>query len=182
MYAKFAALTALVAGAAAQQACSLTAEKHPSLSWSKCTSGGQCSATAGSVTIDANWRWLHQTSGSNNCYSGNTWDSSICNSATSCAEACCVDGAEYSATYGASTSGDALTLKFVTKGQYSTNVGSRLYLMESDTKYQSMFSALFSFPFLAFAVSTWSDVMIQCSTSSATSSPSMSMFPTSAAA
>jgi cellulose 1,4-beta-cellobiosidase len=29
-----------------------------------------------------------------------------------------------------------LTLKFVTKGQFSTNIGSRTYLMESDTKYQ----------------------------------------------
>ena len=29
-----------------------------------------------------------------------------------------------------------MTLKFVTKGQYSSNVGSRTYLMETDTKYQ----------------------------------------------
>jgi len=29
-----------------------------------------------------------------------------------------------------------LTLKFVTKGSYSTNIGSRTYLMASDTKYQ----------------------------------------------
>jgi cellulose 1,4-beta-cellobiosidase len=27
-------------------------------------------------------------------------------------------------------------LKYVTKGTYSTNIGSRTYLMESDTKYQ----------------------------------------------
>lgn len=150
MIAKFAALTALVAGAAAQQACSLTTETHPRLSWAKCTSGGQCTNTAGSVTIDANWRWLHKTSGSDNCYTGNTWDTSICNTASSCATSCCVDGADYASTYGATTSGDALTLKFVTKGQYSTNVGSRLYLMESDTKYQSKFSCLVvvSNPFL----------------------------------
>jgi cellulose 1,4-beta-cellobiosidase len=29
----------------------------------------------------------------------------------------------------------ALTLKFVTDGSYSKNIGSRLYLMASDTKY-----------------------------------------------
>lgn len=34
------------------------------------------------------------------------------------------------------TSGDALTLKFVTKHQYGTNVGSRLYLLNSPTKYE----------------------------------------------
>ncbi|KAM7216627.1 glycoside hydrolase family 7 protein [Rhypophila decipiens] len=141
MIAKFAALAALVAGAAAQQACSLTAESHPRLSWSKCTSGGQCASSTASVTIDANWRWLHSTSGSTNCYTGNTWDKTLCSSATSCASNCCVDGANYGATYGASTSGDALTLKFVTKGEHGTNVGSRMYLMESETKYQ-MFNLL----------------------------------------
>ena len=40
-------------------------------------------------------------------------------------------------TYGITTSGNALTLKFVTHGQYSTNIGSRVYLMDtSDSKYQ----------------------------------------------
>ena len=140
MYAKFATLAALVASATAQQVCTLTAESHPSLSWSKCTSGGQCSSVAGSVTVDANWRWTHATSGATNCYSGNSWNTTICSSGTTCASNCCVDGAEYSNTYGITTSGNALNLKFVTKGQYSTNIGSRTYLMESDTKYQGMLS------------------------------------------
>ena len=47
-----------------------------------------------------------------------------------------IDGADYSGTYGISTSGNALTLKFVTKGSYSTNIGSRTYLMDGDSKYQ----------------------------------------------
>lgn len=34
------------------------------------------------------------------------------------------------------TSGNSITLKFVTVGQYATNVGSRLYLLASDTEYQ----------------------------------------------
>ncbi len=147
MTSKLAALAALVAAARAQQACTLTTETHPSLQWSQCSAGGSCTTVSGAVTVDANWRWLHQTSSSTNCYNGNTWDSSICNSDTSCATACCVDGADYSSTYGVTTSGNALNLKFVTKGQYSTNIGSRLYLMASDTKYQSKsapFHALFS--------------------------------------
>jgi len=52
-----------------------------------------------------------------------------------------LEGADYTKTYGVSASGNALTLTFVTKGSDSTNIGSRLYLMESDTKYQ-MFSLL----------------------------------------
>nr|AAW64926.1 cellobiohydrolase [Thermochaetoides thermophila] len=141
MYKKFAALAALVAGAAAQQACSLTTETHPRLTWKRCTSGGNCSTVNGAVTIDANWRWTHTVSGSTNCYTGNEWDTSICSDGKSCAQTCCVDGADYSSTYGITTSGDSLNLKFVTKHQHGTNVGSRVYLMENDTKYQ-MFELL----------------------------------------
>jgi cellulose 1,4-beta-cellobiosidase len=136
MYAKFATLAALVASATAQQVCTLTTETGPSLRWAKCTGNGNCTPIQSKVTIDANWRWTHATTGATNCYSGNTWNTTICNSGTSCAEKCCVDGAEYGPTYGITTSGDQLSLKFVTKGQYSTNVGSRTYLMNGD-KYQS---------------------------------------------
>ena len=49
---------------------------------------------------------------------------------------CALDGADYSGTYGITTSGNALTLQFVTTGS-STNVGSRVYLMAAgDTEYQ----------------------------------------------
>ena len=136
MYAKFAALAALVASASAQQVCSLTAERHPAMSWSRCTSGGNCSQVNAGVTIDSNWRWTHRTSAATNCYDGNAWDTSICPDGKTCASNCCVDGAEYAATYGAKTSGDSLSLQFVTKGQHSTNVGSRLYLMDGENKYQ----------------------------------------------
>jgi cellulose 1,4-beta-cellobiosidase len=67
---------------------------------------------------------------------GNKWDTSICSTNTACATACCLDGANYAATYGASTTGDALSLSYVTKASTGTNVGSRLYLMNSETKYE----------------------------------------------
>lgn len=135
---KVAALGALVASIAvkAQQACTLTAETHPSLSWSRCTASGTCTSVSGSVTVDANWRWLHSTSSTTNCYTGNEWNTTICSSGTTCASQCCLDGADYQGTYGVSTSGSELSLRFVTEGPYSTNIGSRLYLMESETKYQ----------------------------------------------
>ena len=107
MYAKFATLAALVASAAAQQVCTLTTETHPSLSWSKCTTSG-CSNVAGSVTVDSNWRWTHQLSSTTNCYDGNKWDTSVCTSGATCASKCCIDGADYSSTYGITTSGNAL--------------------------------------------------------------------------
>ncbi|KAK0715166.1 exoglucanase 1 precursor [Lasiosphaeris hirsuta] len=137
MYAKFAALTALVASASAQQVCSLTAGTQPSLSWSTCTAGGSCTNKSASVTIDANWRWTHALTGANNCYDGNTWNNTICSTGKDCAAKCCVDGADYSSTYGITASGNSLDLKFVQKGSYSTNIGSRTYLMETASKYQS---------------------------------------------
>jgi cellulose 1,4-beta-cellobiosidase len=130
------ALAAFLAAAKAQSACTLTTETHPSLTWSQCTSGGTCTTKTGSVTVDANWRWLHTVSGSTNCYTGNEWDTSICSTDSTCTTACCLDGADYSGTYGVTSSGGELSLRFVTVGPYSTNIGSRLYLLASDTAYQ----------------------------------------------
>lgn len=140
MYLTVAALSALFAAVKAQQVCTNTAENHPKLTWSKCTSSG-CSSVSGSVVVDVNWRWTHLTTSTTNCYTGNKWDTSICTSNEVCAEKCCLDGADYSGTYGVTTSGNQLNLKFVTKGQYSTNIGSRLYLMEDDNTYE-MFTLL----------------------------------------
>nr|BAA76365.1 cellulase [Irpex lacteus] len=115
-----------------QQAGTQTAENHPQLSSQKCTAGGSCTSASTSVVLDSNWRWVHTTSGYTNCYTGNTWDASICSDPVSCAQNCALDGADYAGTYGITTSGDALTLKFVT----GSNVGSRVYLMEDETNYQ----------------------------------------------
>jgi len=64
-------LSALLAAARAQQAGTQTQETKPSLTWQKCTANG-CTDQKGSVGIDANWRWVHSTDGSTNCYTGNT--------------------------------------------------------------------------------------------------------------
>ncbi|KIY62172.1 glycoside hydrolase family 7 protein [Cylindrobasidium torrendii FP15055 ss-10] len=119
----------------AQQVGTLTAESHPALSFSDCTEGS-CKQSALSVTLDSNWRWLHTTSGSDNCYDGNEWDTSLCPDGETCASNCALDGADYPGTYGITTSGSELELKFVTKGTYSTNVGSRVYLMADDSNYK----------------------------------------------
>jgi cellulose 1,4-beta-cellobiosidase len=124
-------LTSLVV---AQQVGKQQTETHPKLTWKRCSSGGSCTAVNGEVVIDSNWRWLHDSSGKN-CYDGNAW-TSACSSATDCASKCQLEGANYQSTYGASTSGDSLTLKFVTKHEYGTNIGSRFYLMNGASKYQ----------------------------------------------
>lgn len=133
-------VSALFAAASrAQQACTTTTETKPTLSWAQCTASG-CTNTSGSVTIDANWRWAHDTSGSTNCYTGNEWNADLCPDDETCASNCCVDGADYEATYGITSDDSALKLSFVTQGT-DKNVGSRTFLMASDTEYQ-MFDLL----------------------------------------
>ncbi|KAK3067433.1 hypothetical protein LTR53_015709, partial [Teratosphaeriaceae sp. CCFEE 6253] len=75
--------------------------------------------------LDANWRWLHSTSGSTNCYTGNNWDSTLCPDSATCAKNCALDGADYDGTYGIKSDGEALSLQL----KVGSNVGSRVYLM-----------------------------------------------------
>jgi cellulose 1,4-beta-cellobiosidase len=107
------------------------------MTWEKCTAPGSCTTQQGKVVIDSNWRWVHDaTSGSTtNCYTGNTWDATLCPDDATCATNCALEGADYTGTYGATASGNSLKLTFVTVGSYATNIGSRLYLMDTDTSY-----------------------------------------------
>ncbi|KAK4118531.1 glycoside hydrolase family 7 protein [Parathielavia appendiculata] len=129
-----AAALPLMSLATAQQVGKQQTETHPKMTWKKCSSGGSCTTVNGEVVIDSNWRWLHDSSGKN-CYDGNKW-TDACSSATDCASKCQIEGANYGSTYGVSTSGDSLTLKFITKHEYGTNIGSRMYLLNGSSKYQ----------------------------------------------
>ena len=125
----------LLAAATAQQVGTQKAEVHPSMTWQKCTGKQSCTSQNGKVVLDANWRWVHSTSGYTNCYTGNTWDNSLCPDATTCAANCALDGADYPGTYGITASGNSLKLNFVTQSS-GKNIGSRTYLMQDDKNYQ----------------------------------------------
>ncbi|PYH99051.1 1,4-beta-D-glucan cellobiohydrolase B precursor [Aspergillus ellipticus CBS 707.79] len=128
-------LACIVATSHAQQVGTYQTETHPSLTWQTCTSSGSCTTNEGEVVIDANWRWVHETSGYTNCYTGNEWDASICPDDVTCAANCALEGATYSSTYGVTTDDDSLRLNFVTTSS-SKNIGSRLYLMSDDSTYE----------------------------------------------
>jgi len=142
MWSKVVLALALGAPVHAQLSGSLQVENHPTLSVMSCTASGGCVPQAKSVTVDANWRWLEENAV--NCFTGNLWDETNCPSteagALNCATSCSVEGATYEESYGITTKADALTLDFITKNtpgtEELTNVGSRTYLMASDTKYQ----------------------------------------------
>ncbi|CAI4214067.1 unnamed protein product [Parascedosporium putredinis] len=129
------AALSMLALARAQQVGTEQDEVHPKITWQRCTAPGSCTSVNGEIVIDANWRWVHGVDGYENCYDGNQW-TDLCSSASDCAKNCAVEGADYEATYGISTSGDALTLSFVNEHEYGKNIGARTYLMESDSKYQ----------------------------------------------
>ncbi|KXG52935.1 Concanavalin A-like lectin/glucanases superfamily [Penicillium griseofulvum] len=133
-------LAAFLGAAHAQQVGTSKPEVHPSLNWQKCTAGGSCTNQNGKVVVDANWRWVHNTSGYTNCYTGNEWDTSICPDDVTCAKNCALEGADYPGTYGVTASGSSLRLNFVTQASQK-NIGSRLYLMADDNKYE-MFQLL----------------------------------------
>ncbi|GMF57731.1 unnamed protein product [Phytophthora fragariaefolia] len=120
----------------AQLVGSNTAETHPVLTTQTCTKSG-CTDEDTSIVLDANWRWLYKEGTSTNCYTGNTWDKTICSDPKTCASSCALDGADYPGTYGITSESNSLSLKLVTKGQYSTNIGSRVYVMESDDTYKA---------------------------------------------
>jgi cellulose 1,4-beta-cellobiosidase len=128
-------LSSMLAAVKGQQIGTYQAETHPPLSWSTCSSGGSCTSNAGSIVLDANWRWVHALTNTTNCYNGNTW-TSVCSTNANCATECALDGADYSGTYGITTSGNSLQLDFVTQGSSGANVGSRTYLMADNTHYE----------------------------------------------
>jgi len=86
-------IAAIAASASAQQIGSNTKEQHLTLNWENCE-GGQCFSNAGSVVLDANWRWLHNIGGYTNCYTGNSWDKSFCPDNDTCAQKCALDGVD----------------------------------------------------------------------------------------
>jgi len=127
----------LLSLAAAQQAGKLKENYHMPIDIQTCSSSG-CINEAKSLTIDGNWRWTHSESGSN-CYTGDEWDESLCPDPEQCAKNCALGGIpsnEWDETLGVHKTTDGVKLDFVTEGQYSKNVGSRMFVLESESKYK----------------------------------------------
>jgi cellulose 1,4-beta-cellobiosidase len=117
-------------------------EIHPSLPVKSCSGAGSCANLSTSITMDENWRWLHGKNNYQNCFVDNVWDTTICSDNKKCADNCALDGADYKSVYSVTTTpAGALNMKLVTHFDYAKNIGSRVYLMASETKYQ-MFKLL----------------------------------------
>lgn len=118
----------------AQQVGKNTPEFHPKITTRRCDTNG-CTSRNSEVVLDANWRWLHNKDGYDNCFGPSGFDKKLCPNGKTCAQNCALEGvssADYKKTYGITTSGDALTLSYVT----GSNVGSRVFLMRNDSHYE----------------------------------------------
>merc|ERR1712012_1520613 len=127
----------LVGLSLAQHPGSQKENEHLSMKIQECSAGGSCKDVQTKVTLDSNWRWLHIKDDYVNCYDGNLWDDEFCPDNPTCTENCeleGVDSADWTGTYGVTetNNGHGITLKFVTHGEYSSNVGSRSYLLAPD--------------------------------------------------
>jgi len=114
-----------------------TMEEHPKLALWECTSTG-CTKEEKSIVLDANWRWIHNGQYTN-CYTGSSWDPTLCPDPRTCAKNCHLDGADsksYGETYGIHSNGETLKLDFMTKGDYGTNYGSRVYMLDNGNEYK----------------------------------------------
>lgn len=115
-------------------------DENPTITLRSCTISGGCTSRQAKLTLDADWRWIHSTSGSSNCYTGNQWSSQFCSDPIECAKKCVLEGVssdEYRSTYGIEQVGDGVRLNFTTNHENGTSVGSRLYVMdESGDNYE----------------------------------------------
>lgn len=129
----------MAAYAAAQQIGHQKSEYHPSMNFYQCQKESGCKVSEKSVTMDANWRWTHNVGGYQNCYEGTSWDKNFCPDPDTCAQGCAIDGVDTNDmknTYGVTSDGENLTLGFVTRTQYGTNVGSRMYMLQDAYNYE----------------------------------------------
>lgn len=121
--------------ASAQQVGDFVKEEAPTMPYTIC-SNDNCTEYSGKVVLDANWRWIHKISEYTNCYTGG-WDARLCPDEITCARQCALEGVErakYRDTYGVTSRDGVLSLQYVV----NSNVGSRLYLTESDDVYLAL--------------------------------------------
>lgn len=148
-----AALLCLATGALCQQIGTLVPEVHPKLQWTKCTPSESpsdddteplCRPVHGEITVDAQWRWAHKVDGWESCYRDGQWDTEICPSNTECAARCALEGVDYARELGIVTTnannsggGGTVSLNYRTNLDFAHNLGSRVFLMENKTHYQT---------------------------------------------
>jgi cellulose 1,4-beta-cellobiosidase len=76
----------------AQNAGTQKQEYHIPFPYSECTKSAGCKTSQGSITLDENWRWMHNVNGYDNCFTGTEWNRNYCPDPQSCTRNCAIDG------------------------------------------------------------------------------------------
>ncbi|KAK4675294.1 hypothetical protein QC764_512770 [Podospora pseudoanserina] len=142
-------LPLLLPSSLAQKKGNLSPETHPPFQWAQCTSPTNCTTINSSLVLDANWRWVHDDK-YRNCVEQNPdgtqwWNPAVCDlgdespaSTNNCTSKCLLEGAgDYRWSYGITTTNATLMQKLVTRIEFATNYGSRLFLLEKKDRYQT---------------------------------------------
>lgn len=131
-------LALLLALAAAQNIGTQKQEYHIPFPYTDCDQNG-CQTKNGEITLDENWRWIHNNEGYTNCFSGTEWSSQYCPDPATCTRNCAVDGVpqgDWANPYGTKQITNGIDMTLVTHGQYGDNVGARVYLLDSPNHYK----------------------------------------------
>eukprot|EP00930_Biecheleria_cincta_P092138 TRINITY_DN8195_c0_g2_i3.p1 TRINITY_DN8195_c0_g2~~TRINITY_DN8195_c0_g2_i3.p1 ORF type:complete len:470 (+),score=72.40 TRINITY_DN8195_c0_g2_i3:76-1410(+) len=118
----------------AQQAGTVKSENPPAIPLQHCTKG---QAEQAALVLDANWRWVHNVGGYQNCFTNGEWNQAFCPDPETCRKNCALEGIDakgYSETYGVQGLPEGVELKYVSP---SGNVGSRLYVTDRADAYKT---------------------------------------------
>jgi cellulose 1,4-beta-cellobiosidase len=107
---RFIAVAAFGAAVRCQQVSTLTPEVHPSFSWKTCTSGKQCTAQSGKLTLDSNFRGVFKVNSTEYCFQGNMWSMMLCPDDVTCTKNCALNGEDVYAYDGVASSSGELRL------------------------------------------------------------------------
>ncbi len=123
---------------ACQQPGSNRPENHPALIIQSCTKNNGCKDEAKHVVLDANFRTVYSILVPEQyCVLFNKWNTSVCPNGPTCAHNCALDGADnYEIYHRIKASGSSLTLAYATYLNHFFNIGSRVFLMDDDSKYK----------------------------------------------
>lgn len=138
-------ITTIISLGSAQLIGDYQAEVHPPFSYEVCNES-QCESVDAEIVLDAEWRWLHFAGNVNNCFEGGFGQGGdwvdACREAPSsgneyCTTRCAIDGADYKGTYGIKTDGHTISMEYRTPQAFSTNLNSRVFLLEGVDRYQT---------------------------------------------
>jgi len=125
---------------AGQQVGTVMDEEHLPLAIGVCSRSGGCSHHLHNVTLDANWRLLHDDNQRRRCFSNGNWDKSLCSDPETCAWSCAVEGVNrdgYESLYGVTLEPhDGIRMRHMARRTHTAHGSMRLYIMEDESSYK----------------------------------------------